>query len=65
MRLEDFQPAPLGAHEVLVRVRAASANPIKFVTGRGFPCSMGYDFAGVVAEVAIASPVCSGRTSAR
>lgn len=61
MRLEDFEPARLGAGEVLVRVRAASANPMDFgirdgrmkmVTGRSFPRAMGYDFAGVVEAVA-------------
>jgi NADPH:quinone reductase-like Zn-dependent oxidoreductase len=60
MRLEDFEPAPLGADEVLVRVRAAGANPMDFgiragrmkmVTGRSFPRAMGYDFAGVVVAV--------------
>ena len=60
MRLEDFEPAPPGADEVLVRVRAAGANPMDFViragrmkmvTGRRFPRAMGYDFAGVVEAV--------------
>ena len=60
MRLEEFEPAPLGANEVLVRMRAASANPmdwgiragrLKLVTGRKFPRALGYDFAGVVEEV--------------
>ena len=60
MRLEDFEPAPPGAGEVLVRVRAAGANPMDFgiragrmkmVTGRRFPRAMGYDFAGVVEAV--------------
>lgn len=60
MRLEDFEPAPLGADDVLVRVRAAAANPMDFgiragrmkhVTGRRFPRAMGYDFAGVVEAV--------------
>ena len=60
MRLEDFEPALLGADEVLVRVRAAAANPMdfgiragrmKFVTGQRFPRAMGYDFAGVVEAV--------------
>jgi NADPH:quinone reductase-like Zn-dependent oxidoreductase len=60
MRLEDFEPAPLGPDEVLVRVRAAAANPMDFgirvgrmkhVTGRRFPRAMGYDFAGVVEAV--------------
>ncbi|BBA95625.1 putative alcohol dehydrogenase [Actinacidiphila reveromycinica] len=60
MRLEDFEPAPLGADEVLVRVHAAAANPMDFgiragrmkhVTGRRFPRAMGYDLAGVVESV--------------
>ncbi|MEU6540782.1 NADP-dependent oxidoreductase [Streptomyces sp. NPDC047000] len=60
MRLEEFEPAPLGADEVLVRVRAAGVNPMDFgiragrmkmVTGRSFPRAMGYDFAGVVEAV--------------
>ncbi|MEU4659609.1 NADP-dependent oxidoreductase [Streptomyces sp. NPDC023723] len=60
MRLEDFEPGPLGPEEVLVRVRAAAANPMDFgiragqmkqVTGRRFPRAMGYDFAGVVQAV--------------
>lgn len=60
MRLEDFEPASLGPHDVLVRVRAASANPmdwgiraghLKIVTGRRFPRAMGYDLAGVVEAV--------------
>jgi NADPH:quinone reductase-like Zn-dependent oxidoreductase len=60
MRLEDFEPAPPGAGEVLVRMRAAGANPMDFgiragrmkmVTGRRFPRAMGYDFAGVVEAV--------------
>ncbi|WP_031467178.1 NADP-dependent oxidoreductase [Sciscionella sediminilitoris] len=60
MRLEDFEPAPPGSGEVLVRVRAAAANPMdwgirggamKVVTGRKFPRGLGYDFAGVVEAV--------------
>ncbi|WAL69687.1 NADP-dependent oxidoreductase [Amycolatopsis cynarae] len=60
MRLEDFEPARPGVGEVLVRVRAAAANPMDFgirngrmkmVTGRSFPRAMGYDFAGVVEAV--------------
>jgi len=60
MRLEDFEPRTLGTDEVLVRVRAAAANPMDFgirngamktVTGRSFPRGMGYDFAGVVEAV--------------
>ncbi|MGD6741339.1 NADP-dependent oxidoreductase [Streptomyces sp. BH106] len=60
MRLEDFEPAHPGSGEVLVRVRAAAANPMdwgirsgamKMVTGRKFPRALGYDFAGVVEAV--------------
>ncbi|MFD6288624.1 NADP-dependent oxidoreductase [Streptomyces sp. NPDC060205] len=60
MRLEDFEPARPGSGEVLVRVRAAAANPMdwgirsgamKMVTGRKFPRGLGYDFAGVVEAV--------------
>jgi NADPH:quinone reductase-like Zn-dependent oxidoreductase len=60
MRLEDFEPRELGADNVLVRVRAAAANPMDFgirngkmkmVTGRSFPRGMGYDFAGIVEAV--------------
>jgi NADPH:quinone reductase-like Zn-dependent oxidoreductase len=60
MRFEDFEPARPGAGEVLVRVRAAAANPydwkvrngeMKIMTGRNFPRGLGYDFAGVVEAV--------------
>ena len=60
MRFEDFEPARPGDGEVLVRVRAAAANPydwkvrngeMKIMTGRTFPRGMGYDFAGVVEAV--------------
>ncbi|WNF00839.1 NADP-dependent oxidoreductase [Streptomyces luomodiensis] len=60
MRLEEFEPARPGSGEVLVRVRAAAANPMdwgirsgamKMVTGRKFPRALGYDFAGVVEAV--------------
>ncbi|TWV44429.1 NADP-dependent oxidoreductase [Streptomyces misionensis] len=60
MRLEDFEPARPASGEVLVRVRAAAANPMdwgvrsgamKMVTGRKFPRGLGYDFAGVVEAV--------------
>lgn len=60
LRLESAEvPAPGGA-EVLVRVRAAAANPIdwrvrggdaKLMTGRRFPRGVGFDFAGVVEAV--------------
>jgi NADPH:quinone reductase-like Zn-dependent oxidoreductase len=60
MRFEDFEPARPGAGEVLVRVRAAAANPydwkvrngeMKMMTGHKFPRGLGYDFAGVVEAV--------------
>lgn len=60
LRLEEFTPARPGAGEVLVRVRAASVNPMDFgirsggmkiVTGRTFPHAMGYDFSGVIEAV--------------
>ncbi|KAA2260663.1 NADP-dependent oxidoreductase [Solihabitans fulvus] len=60
LRLEDFQPARPGPGEVLVRVKAAAANPMdwkirsgemKIMTGRRFPRGLGHDFAGVVAAV--------------
>ncbi|GAA3621317.1 NADP-dependent oxidoreductase [Nonomuraea rosea] len=60
MRLEEFEPARPGSGQVLVRVRAAAANPMdwgirsgvmKMVTGRTFPRGLGHDFAGVVEAV--------------
>ncbi|SFE18333.1 NADPH:quinone reductase [Actinacidiphila alni] len=60
LRFEDFEPPAPGPGEVLVRVRAAGANPMdrkiregemKMITGRDFPMGVGYDFAGVVAAV--------------
>ncbi|WP_328615730.1 NADP-dependent oxidoreductase [Amycolatopsis sp. NBC_00355] len=60
LRLEDFEPARPGSGEVLVRVKAAAANPMdwkirggemKVLTGRKFPRGLGHDFAGVVAAV--------------
>jgi NADPH:quinone reductase-like Zn-dependent oxidoreductase len=60
MRLETFTlPAP-GSGEILVRVAAASINPIdwklrqgmiKFITGFHFPRAMGTDFSGIVEAV--------------
>ncbi|MDQ0395599.1 NAD(P)-dependent alcohol dehydrogenase [Labrys monachus] len=57
MRLEAYElPAP-GKNEILVRVKAASINPLdwklrqgfmKLMMGRRFPRAMGMDFAGVV-----------------
>src|SRR3954462_3486894 len=60
LRFEDFEPARPGPGEVLVRVKAAAANPMdwkirngemKIMTGRKFPRGLGHDFAGVVAAV--------------
>lgn len=60
LKLEEFEPTPLGPNDVLVQVRAASANPMDFgirsgamkmVTGRSFPRALGYDFAGVVEAI--------------
>ena len=60
MRLEDIEPARPKAGQLLVRVRAAAANPydwkvrngeMKIMTGRTFPRGLGYDFAGVVESV--------------
>ncbi|MCQ8188920.1 NADP-dependent oxidoreductase [Streptomyces rugosispiralis] len=60
LRLEDFEPARPGTGEILVRVRAAAANPMdwkirdggmKMLTGRSFPRGLGHDFAGVVEAV--------------
>jgi NADPH:quinone reductase-like Zn-dependent oxidoreductase len=60
MRLEDFEPKRPGGGQVLIRVRAAAANPydwkirngeMKMITGRTFPQGMGHDFAGVVDAV--------------
>ncbi|OBF22731.1 NADPH:quinone reductase [Mycobacterium kubicae] len=60
MRFEDFEPGRPGRGELLIRVRAAAANPydwkvrngeMKIMTGRAFPRGMGHDFAGVVEAV--------------
>ncbi|WP_428343285.1 NAD(P)-dependent alcohol dehydrogenase [Mycobacterium sp.] len=60
MHLEDVQPMSPGKGQVLVRVRAAAANPMdwkirsgamKFITGRRFPRGLGHDFAGTVVGV--------------
>ena len=57
MKLENYELPPLGAEEILVRVSAASVNPVdwkirqgamKFVTGKKFPRGMGTDFSGVI-----------------
>lgn len=60
MCLEEFEPARPGSGEILVRVRAAAANPMdwgirsgamKMVTGRQFPRGLGHDFSGVVEAI--------------
>ncbi|MFL6124906.1 NADP-dependent oxidoreductase [Actinophytocola sp.] len=60
MRFEDFRPIRPGPGEVMVRVKAAAANPmdwkirngeLKIMTGRRFPRGLGHDFAGVVTAV--------------
>jgi NADPH:quinone reductase-like Zn-dependent oxidoreductase len=60
LRLEPFTPASPGPGQVLVRVRAAAANPMDGkirrgemwpMTGRRFPRGIGHDFAGVVEAV--------------
>ncbi|MEU0877024.1 NADP-dependent oxidoreductase [Lentzea sp. NPDC005914] len=60
LRLEDFRPARPGPGEVLIRVKAAAANPMdrkirngemKMLTGWKFPRGLGHDFAGVVVAV--------------
>ncbi|ARM16151.1 MULTISPECIES: NAD(P)-dependent alcohol dehydrogenase [Rhizobium] len=57
MRLEEYRLPELAADEILVRLRAASINPVdwkirqgamKIMTGRKFPRGMGHDFSGVV-----------------
>lgn len=60
MRLEDFELASPMAGQIVVRVKAASANPVdwkirngvmRFMSGRRFPRAMGSDFSGVVEAV--------------
>lgn len=60
MQLEEYQLSELADDEILVRVKAASINPIdwkirqgamKFITGRKFPRGMGQDFSGIVEGV--------------
>jgi NADPH:quinone reductase-like Zn-dependent oxidoreductase len=60
LRLEDFEPARPGKGQVLVRVRAAAANPmdwkirngdLKIMTGRNFPRGLGHDFSGVIEAI--------------
>jgi NADPH:quinone reductase-like Zn-dependent oxidoreductase len=57
MQLEDWRLPALRDDEILVRVKAASINPVdwkirqgamKFMTGKQFPRGMGQDFSGVV-----------------
>ncbi|MET8873594.1 NADP-dependent oxidoreductase [Nocardia sp. NPDC004604] len=57
LRLDEVEVPKPGKRQLLVRVRAASANPADFVvrsgglkllTGRRFPRGLGHDFAGVV-----------------
>ena len=60
LRWEEFEPGSPGRGQVLVRVRAAAANPmdgkirlgeLRPMTGRRFPRGVGQDFAGVVEAV--------------
>jgi len=58
----DYELPPLGAEEILVRVKASSVNPVdwkirqgamKFMTGRKFPRGMGQDFSGVIERIGL------------
>ena len=60
MRLEEVEPPVPGKGRVLVRVRAAAANPmdwkirngaVKIMTGRRIPRGLGHDFAGTITAV--------------
>jgi NADPH:quinone reductase-like Zn-dependent oxidoreductase len=60
MKLEDYHLPALGAQEILVRVKAASINPVdwkirrgamKLMTGKKFPRGMGLDFSGIVERI--------------
>jgi NADPH:quinone reductase-like Zn-dependent oxidoreductase len=60
MRLQEVEPPVPGKGQLLVRVRAAAANPmdwkirngaVKIMTGRRFPRGLGHDFAGTVVAV--------------
>ena len=60
MRLETYHLPPPNKGEILLKVKAASINPLdwklrqgfmKFMMGRRFPRSMGIDLAGIVEEV--------------
>ena len=60
LRLADVAALTVGVSQILVKVRAASANPmdwkirsgaVKMATGRHFPRGVGTDFSGVVEAV--------------
>jgi len=60
MQLDEFELDKPGKGQLVVRTKAASANPIdwkirkgavRFITGRRFPRAMGSDFSGVVEAV--------------
>ncbi len=60
MQLEEFELKKPGTGQIVVRTKAASANPVdwkirngvmKFMTGLSFPRAMGSDFSGVVEAV--------------
>ena len=60
LRLDDVTPPTPGRGEILVRVRAAAANPMdwkirrgemKILSGFRFPRGLGHDFAGVVEAI--------------
>jgi NADPH:quinone reductase-like Zn-dependent oxidoreductase len=60
LHLDEVEPASPGKGQVLVRVRAAAANPmdwrirngeVKLMTGRRFPRGLGEDFAGTIVRV--------------
>ncbi|MCP3368185.1 NAD(P)-dependent alcohol dehydrogenase [Bradyrhizobium cajani] len=60
MRVEEYRLPKLSDDEILVRVKAASINPVdwkirqgamKIMTGRRFPRGMGQDFSGIVEGV--------------
>lgn len=60
MHLEEYRLPNLADDEILVRVKAASINPIdwkirqgamRLITGRKFPRGMGQDFSGTVEDI--------------
>jgi hypothetical protein len=66
LRLENFEPPRPGKDQVLVRVRAATANAMdwkirngemRVMTSRGFPRGVGNDFARLAAEGKLGIPV--------